>query len=634
MREVFINKQRVDVNENNVEGYIFSSPIFQNIESILSNRTANFKLPKTQNNINIIKLSDTPDIVNEFPDEFHEYEEWRDGLLFIKGQCRLLSCTKKDITLFVVWGDINKLAPIREMKLRELIDIHALDWNSESKFMDVSSESKYGFLRVDFGRGFDDMQYILPSVNVSLILDLITESTGVHFAAEERFVNAFKRLWIPLLETNASKRQCEEAQAKFFLTKTVSGLGDEYVIAYPRMNGKGWFENKIIDEAGNLRVWWQGEYKIRYYGYVYTKKDPGNNKLAIASYEGENVPDEKLVSVHLKDFMPCGDRWRAVIDDEFIYTQDEHRVGFVNNPDLYIATQNGKKVRNLDYTTTLVDGGLAADPFKTDYVFVSGDYSLKLDSITFGMPYYITPNLPDMKVIDFLKSIMWQFGLFAHYDKKSDNTIRLVSIDDIYNYKSQAFDWTNKIADGDDELTFQYSNFAQKNYFKYSADDNVRTNADSVLEVNSRVLEKEKNLITLPYSPTDNVTDDKDNTYVKINLFDEDGNTNNIKTRIVREWKYNVSDNEDNPIPQKSGIFHPEQMFSYILPEYYSGYHTVIQRIRAVMRYVYLDSYDLAIFDPAIPIFIDGAYYMPINVTVMQNGLTRLMALKMHYKKP
>ena len=88
IREVYIDNKLVDVENNSATGYIFSSPIFRDISYIMSNRTTTYKLPKTSHNLTIFGLSDNPDVVSDFPYMIHDLKEYREGILFIKGECR------------------------------------------------------------------------------------------------------------------------------------------------------------------------------------------------------------------------------------------------------------------------------------------------------------------------------------------------------------------------------------------------------------------------------------------------------------------------------------------------------------------------------------------------------------------
>lgn len=71
IREVYIDEQQIDIENDNAAGYIFTSPIFRDITKILSNRTTTYKVPKTQRNLTIFGLSNNPDVYSIFPYREH-----------------------------------------------------------------------------------------------------------------------------------------------------------------------------------------------------------------------------------------------------------------------------------------------------------------------------------------------------------------------------------------------------------------------------------------------------------------------------------------------------------------------------------------------------------------------------------
>lgn len=120
-REVYIDNQLVDITENSAAGYMFTSPIFRDITKILANRTTTYKIPRTIKNARILGFAGMVDVNTDFPYQVHDLEEWRNGLLFIRGKCTLLKVAKKDFELSVIWGNTVNMLRLKDLKLRDLL---------------------------------------------------------------------------------------------------------------------------------------------------------------------------------------------------------------------------------------------------------------------------------------------------------------------------------------------------------------------------------------------------------------------------------------------------------------------------------------------------------------------------------
>ncbi len=617
IREVFIDGKQIDIEYDNAAGYIFTSPIFRDITKILSNRTTTYKVPKTSHNISIFGLTDNPDVISNFPYREHNFEEYRDGLLFIKGRCSLLKSSDEDMELRVIWGNTINMLKLKDLKLRDLGSSEYLLWSEETGFLPDNSTDEKGFIKIDFGRGLDNIQYMHPSVTYDYILKLIESDTGVSFLYDaDKFGDIFTKRWIPLVEKNANSLTWSDYSAQStFIGYSTTGIYNFSFFKFSFLSGNP----NIIGGDPTTDV-----------NFIRGKK--GSN-VTISSRTVVNVPTSLVnpesyvlrvvatdtLEVFAEQYFPItinenGDFVSLMyLDMDFELTEDRP---------VYIGAQYRKndEIIKLDGTTF---GPVSFGP----------DIYVKYKEVQFGDKFPIVPNLPDLSVVDFLKNIMWQYGLFVFYKPTvNEDSIQFVSISDIYEGKDKPYDWTNmllKTNKGAKNLTYVYSDYGQKNYLRYKKDDLVKAKADGYFIIDNETILAQKELFELYFSATDNIGDATGNVYARIPLYDADGDMQNVNYRVLIREIYR---NELGSERFMSARFTDEMFFNGengLINKYYYNYQIIIDHPVILECYVYLKGMDLYTYNELTPIYIDGTYYMMQEVTVQVDGLAVCKLIKM-----
>lgn len=617
IREVYIDNKLVDVENNSATGYIFSSPIFRDISYIMSNRTTTYKLPKTSHNLTIFGLSDNPDVVSDFPYMIHDLKEYREGILFIKGQCALLKVGDSEMELSVIWGNTVNIMDIKDKKLRELDSLHSIRWNSSSGFLNsdvIPNRPQYGFVQVDFGKGLSDFEYIHPSVTMQYILDLITSTTGVTFNIPLTDLTGnelLKKKWIPLIDKNAD--------ALTWVDYTVEATFDSY-------DSSSTGVNLFFIKTDN------NKHDIIQQGLIKWNDKPCKIVLHFDIEFHDNNPK-----------MEDGTYMNAITGVNALSKRFENNVG----------STNGIYKDSFDFEYDFSETGITIQP-KIGYLDKSGNrsklndpvidsfnltVSMQQEEMEFGDSFSITPNLPDITVSEYLKSIMQMFGLYVYYDySKSEDQIYFASIGSMYNLKSKAYNWTNNLLNttsGRFNITFRYGDYTRNNSIKYKDDDTVLTNANGYITIdNTTIVATEKELITLPYAASDNDTIVEDSlvgdyNIAKIKLYDSEGEVQKVEYRVLSE----VYHSDDNGIylGPIGAVFDESLKFNGdngILKKYYTEFQRILNRPIVVEFYVRLDNLDLATFDALRPVYIDGTYYMILELTSQINGDQNLCTVK------
>lgn len=613
IKEVFIDKQRVDVDQSKNAGYMFESPIFRDISKILSNRTTTYKLPNTTRNTLLFGFSDNPESLSDFRYKEHDIEEWRDGLLFIRGKCALLEYKGGYFEFRVIWGNTIRLLGLKDKNLRDYTSMDFLQWNSTSQFVTPTEDHKgRGFVYADFGKGTTDMQYIHPSVTIRYILDHIQKRSGVKFEYPNRFEEIFKNRWIPLTEKNAN----EATWLNYIVELVPIGLGASSAVNHSpiRFNAVSGKTDMLVDERfikmineTPIHCW----VNISFDNISLSSNQTDRLVITVRAYGAKLYKKEFILQLNNKGYystdvyLEC--TLESTLKDDYVQVS------------AYIVGTNNEPTK-LPSGTTISRAPGELSIFRNEP-----------KEVPFGDKYPIAPNLPNMKVIDFLKSLMQMYGLFTYYNFRNDDVVEFISIDDMYAYKKQAYDWTHKLIKSSNGQRFsvssRYGEYASENYVDYDNEEDIINNkTGGSIIIKDTTIDKTKELFTLPYSASDNITDDN-GTYAYIKLYDEDGDIQTLKTRVFTEGRY--SDNLDRYV---SAYFDDNQKFNGsdgLLKKYYSKYQEVLLNPIIVEFRILFSEMDLFQYREVYPIYIDGTYYMPISLTVQTDNVCTCKAIKM-----
>lgn len=646
IREVYINNQLIDIESDNVAGFIFSSPIFRDISKITSNRSTTYKIPKTTKNLAIFGLADNPDVIftkedTKSPYREHSFKEDRDGLPFISGVCYYLKTSEKEIELAVFWGNSEKLQALKDAKLRdlrwkekdykddngnEIQGFRYLYWGEGQGFLPATKKLNSGFLKVDFGKGVGDIRNVHPCVNVQYILDLIKSSTGISIDYPDEFKDEFSRKWFPLVSKTANSITWDQGN-RYHVNAHITAID----VVYPSRVGVFRFgdndnhiikpadygsvivakQNSIVEVAGSFLV-------------VRAKTRPSvgeyEMKLIATRYIDGNVYDEKIVEMRNDN-----DGYVAV------FNLVNNPISFKSSNDENICLKALYRLKNQSDNWKYLgdDFEVVQNPTTSGF-----RVSVKYEEVQFGDRYPIINNLPDLSVIDFLKSLMSMYGLFTYHNfKVAPDTVKFVSIDEMFSYKKDAYDWTNKlilINGSQMRIEYTYGEYARKNKLKYKNDKDVSINADGYIEVDNQMLTETKDLVELPYSPSHNTADEFGNKFAIIPLYDNEGNYSSVGVRILNEGEYY----KEGQGALKSASFDEFLYFSGIeglIKTFYSKYQAVMLYPIVIECSAYLSDVELHQFSENNAVYIDGVYYMPITVTVQTNGITNCKLIKMPY---
>lgn len=234
----------------------------------------------------------------------------------------------------------------------------------------------------------------------------------------------------------------------------------------------------------------------------------------------------------------------------------------------------------------------------------------------------IKGNLPDISQVDFIQSLCDMFGVFPIINpipKKDDETgkrtVEFVSIDTLFKNKVSRYvygkkfnDWTDRlITDPNDiEISFSKEGYYQRNYLRYTKDDTVTGDYDGYFDTPDKRLEKEGDLIELPFAASDG-----DKIIMANEKKDDDGNLTytfeDFEPRIM-----SVIKREDG----KCGLTFDGLDFKTLLSKYYSRYIELVQDMYLITVTVELNALDLKNIDYTYPVYFKqfGRYFGIVEI--------------------
>ena len=202
-------------------------------------------------------------------------------------------------------------------------------------------------------------------------------------------------------------------------------------------------------------------------------------------------------------------------------------------------------------------------------------------------------NLPDISQLDFVKALCAMYGLWATL---IDGVVHLVSFADLY--AQNPIDWSHKLVgsgDGDaGKTTYTLADYAKRNILRYKEDDTVKVDASGVLVVDNDNLDREKDMLTLPFSASDG------NVIPHIKWKDD------VVNGEVEEQKVEprIMVLQTNIIENTASLSFSGLKFSQLIPDYYSFWQKIMRNPIVIEEQMNLTEIDIKELDYRKPIYL------------------------------
>lgn len=674
-KELYINGQLCDLEDT--PSLIFQSPVFNDLDVIQGNRSAEINLPLTPRNRKAFGLIDRIDILDDSAAYGkHSAAYYLGGFpVFTRGYAMVTDVTDT-INITLVWGNIDNFQPLFDASLRDLreqiIEVAGADyveWNKNTKYVDPDETTLAGFIQIDFGAG-RNINYSHPSVQVSAILDAIQKYHGITIENITRLSQTSDKhpMIVPLVSKNSGPDSWYsdrfEASSAHYGNSGSSNTALKFREIVSDKRSILTDQNYAIDVSSTKTI------DVSIISYSSAVFFPGM-RAALASPtlklrgDSGNGTSEVLLSVE-------------GIDTGF-------GIRFGVKPDLF----NNVEVNVEDYDTVrwILSNAVTIDATTSDEFTVAAKFIITphFDDIQLPSPFPIAENLPDMTHAEFLSALMTMAGLFAYPDSSDSNTIRMMSPDKFYN-STGTIDYDYRIVDSGDNRTpstqtdrrivdshldatiqdwsrkvilndrgeiwrpegteFTMGDYAQTNTLDYDNDEDAEMlNTQGIISIDNENIERENELVSLDFSASTNRTgwnpDRPDRPFAFVPCYEEQTvngakkvNYSAPSARILADVNTTIEDGNGTVGRYRHGLF-PRTMYfggsEGIVAQRYAAYRRILKKFRMITVYVKLTVADICNLDYTRRVYLDvyGCYFAIYSVTTGEDGICECKLIKL-----
>ena len=500
-----------------------------------------------------------------------------------------------------------------------------------------------GGFNTNGGGGFNEKGPVQPVVTVKWLLELITKQTGVSFVWEDTIKAYIDSLAIPLIKRSSDGGTFDgKLNATMYPKDSLGGISfniSDSITCLSCTIGK---ETDYIKVSSACKlaidvsaVWSWDASKARPQGYRTSYYEGKTEKIAFYTYPpcyvemrvhssyklDTDTDDDKvfIIGTH-KDKEYITDTDRGLVDGRFIHLVAGYGEVELAEGDIikFELKNDGGTLRDLKFS----DGKISASLVQSDEVALGGMYPIGI-------------NLPEIKILDFIKFLSVITGTFPQQLQDGKN-IKFCAYQVVWDNKSKAVDWSNKLIafESDNKprnFSYTLDGYCQHNKYLWATDETVFENHDADFVIDNDTLDYTQDVVTLPFAASDG-------TRVPIYEWETHsggfGNSEkNITTEYMAADKYsackdrimNIIGGSDDQASLRFDID-----LQSIINKKYALLHNAINNPHVIKEYLYLSDSELMSFDETIPVYLSqyGAYFAVTELKVSDKGYTEATMIK------
>lgn len=626
--ELYINDILCDLSSDNYISLVYQSPIFSGLDIIQSNRSYNIDLPLTPKNRKAIGYAERIDIYTDAPYVKLPARLYQEGVPLFTSGYAVITEISDVISVVLTWGNVDNFQPLFDANLRDLaqtlysMNIGSIPWNSASALLEYGYERpQMGFFGIDFGQGIANSEYMHPSIEVQDVLTAIERYNGITIDGKERLYGGLTYpLLLPLVSINGDE---------------VSGRA-EYLTGTVRVKDTG---PTVLLQIANIS---SHPELVSDDGTTIDVKGASNITIALKmhaqfSYVAGFAPVAKICS---------GSTRNPIFQLNYNYKEAGGPTAFSTfsiDQVVTLSKEDGNLPESGQIVIHLFNGSVPNISYQgVNSISVS---AYPRDEVHYPSEYPIGVNLPDISQGDFLSALMSMAGLFAYPDKDAPDTIKLISVDDIYAKLTNGgtIDWSRKVILNDrhdvsrpESSIFSLDDLAQKNTLDYDNDDDVITDTAGEIRIENVNIDKENELVELPFSASENapLASDANALCARIPMYttSDDGKTVDYNEPSARILQAIIDDTSTGLY--WFGYFGENMRFggeNGIVAKKYNGYQKAVDKLRLITVKAKLTAIDLHNLDYTKPIYIGqfGQTYGLYSVETGENGICECQLIQL-----
>lgn len=513
MNQIVINSQTADVSSDLSVSLQYKSNLFSEVDKLSLNYSLTVSLPITIRNRAIFGMAGV-NSQSDAPRKRMKAQLFMDGVMVLDGVCYLTEVTETAYNVCFLWG-LDQIEGLKEAGNIEDMDLGAFTMAGQpdasgnlpikySAYDSAMVSDAPFFAQTEGGQGVanEDGSFPVecvpaPFIRALWLFDLIMQSNGVAYKMDASAMYDLRHLVIPicgrevdeddfsLSSTGVGTFNNPSNRATFTSSKGVEFLASDAAKQIAVLSGAvptGSAMSKPnsyeigFSGSGSADVTITGKATIPAHRYQFTLR------VCVDAYvydESKGWGEKVTFSEHAKDRIIRSNKdvemvidWSVTIPLEFEYA---------NN---YILFRVYAKS---------VDGSFPGATLSSMSFAFTG---VSVENAGYKSTIDIAKNIPNMKQIDFIKTVCNVLGVFAMPPANGSDVIRFVRAD-VFR-ADEAQDWSGYLVSGGDSMQFTFGDLAQKNIitFKERSDDGEPTTA--YFEVSNENIEKESTYLELP----------------------------------------------------------------------------------------------------------------------------------------
>lgn len=243
------------------------------------------------------------------------------------------------------------------------------------------------------------------------------------------------------------------------------------------------------------------------------------------------------------------------------------------------------------------------------------------DSVPFGGSFPIGINMPDIKVLDFIRFLSVITGTFP---KQLDDSgkVRFVEYNSLWANKSRAVDWSKRlIAQGvrntPRKTEFAYTDYKRVNHYKWKEDEQTHTENDADLLIDNDTLEYEQDVWTFPFAASDG-------NIIPIRTNDDLGAKNGGEYKECKERIMNLRQDKE----QAALSFDID--LQDIFATKYKNLTSCLSSAHVITEYLNLSDLDILNLDETRPVYFAqyGAYFAVLEIKTTDKGYCEVVMIE------
>lgn len=490
----------------------------------------------------------------------------------------------------------------------------------------------FGKTKVEMSKTYK-VHAIQPSVTVDWLMRLIKEKTGVEFVFPDKDKAFIGSLAVPVIDNKSDEMTwyTKNAEGRFvnmtklgFIQAVITQTPDWMdstdgikiiqpctvrieVTAYVDISTDGWRPTGSSSNRGDLYIT-SNDY-IRMV-VKHADKNAEDDVYIIGASSDASTPDQTINTTPDEFY---GGKWtRMIIGDGTITFEEDDEITFEFCNDQ--GTHKGLRLYN-------------------------GTLSMELeesDEVPFGGNFPIGKNLPDIKVLDFVKFLSLITGTFPK-QIKTEGKVEMVSYDTLKERTGEAYDWSDRLIaatrrNSPRNVKFLMSGWCRHNYYKWKEDEQTRGVYDGDIVLDCDTLEYSRDVWELPFAASD-----KNRIPIRTST---DGSRYPTRSG-EKEATYQYSACQPrimNIVSQISGAGVEKAALKFnidlnkIFDEKYETLRRTLRRPHVITEWLYLSNIEIMDFDETRPVYLKqyGQYFVVTKLSVQTDGKTEAEMIQLN----